>query len=132
MYVCMYVCALCVYVCIVCSMYVCTYEALYVLYVCMYYKPLSVNMYVCICMYASYGGFENGAHHHVRLGEISPAEQDEVVEDVVEIVDSLAQLEAGRYKRLRWPALVVLGVEAGGVRSEEIRHCDVHLSVAIL
>ena len=79
----------------------------------------------------SYGGFENGAHHHLRLCEISPTEQDVVVEDVVEVVDSLAQLKAGRWI-WRWPALFVLGVEAGGVRSEEMGHRDVHLSVTIL
>ena len=51
---------------------------------------------ICVCIHTgtSYGCFQNGAHHHLGLGQISPAEQDEVVKNVVEVVDGLAQLEA--------------------------------------
>ena len=94
---------------------------------CMYVLMNKINMYVL-----SYGCFENSAHHHLGLGEISSAEQDEVVKNVVEVVDRLAQLEALWRGRGRWPALVVPGVEAGRVGPEQMSHGNVHLAVAVL
>ena len=71
---------------------------------------------------------QQASDHALGLCRVAAAEQIEVVEHVIQVVEVLAH----RVTRVERPGFLVGGVEGGRVSAELLGHRQIHLAVAIV